>query len=104
MKLNSLAVTEVKGIGEESGKLLNGLGIQTVQDLLEYFPFRYEDYSLQQPTEAVHDERVTMTGSVQSEASIRYYGKKKNRLTFRMLSDGILVTVTFLIGLFLKAN
>lgn len=104
MKLNSLAVTEVKGIGEESGKLLNGLGIQTVQDLLEYFPFRYEDYSLQQPTEAVHDERVTMTGSVQSEASIRYYGKKKNRLTFRMLSDGILVTVTFFNRAFLKSK
>ncbi|WP_078395406.1 ATP-dependent DNA helicase RecG [Shouchella patagoniensis] len=95
---------EVKGIGEESGKLLNGLGIQTVQDLLEYFPFRYEDYSLQQPTEAVHDERVTMTGSLQSEASIRYYGKKKNRLTFRMLSDGILVTVTFFNRAFLKSK
>ncbi|WP_054708422.1 ATP-dependent DNA helicase RecG [Bacillus sp. JCM 19041] len=104
MKLTSISVTEVKGIGEESGKLLNGMGIHTVQDILEYFPFRYEDYSLQQPTEAVHDERVTMTGSIQSDASVRYYGKKKNRLTFRMLADGILITVTFFNRAFLKSK
>ena len=33
----------VKGVGPARAKLLNRLGIFTVEDLLYYFPFRYED-------------------------------------------------------------
>lgn len=37
MNLSQLRVDTVKGIGEESAKALGGLGINTVQDLLEFF-------------------------------------------------------------------
>lgn len=104
MNLNDLPIQQVKGIGEESGKLLGGLGIKSVQDLLEYFPFRYEDYSLQSPVEAKHEERVTFAGVVQNEPSVRYYGKKKNKLTFRIVSSDVLLTVTFFNRAFLKSK
>ncbi|GIN15902.1 ATP-dependent DNA helicase RecG [Shouchella clausii] len=104
MSIGTLDVTAIKGVGEESGKLLNKMGILTVGDLLEYFPFRYEDYALKRPTEAAHDERVTMAGKIQNEASVRYYGKNKNRLTFRIEVDGVLVTATFFNRAFLKSK
>ncbi|MBG9784277.1 ATP-dependent DNA helicase RecG [Shouchella lehensis] len=104
MNLSQLRVDTVKGIGEESAKALGGLGIYTVQDLLEFFPFRYEDYSLKSPGDVAHEDRVTMIGTIQSEPSVRYFGKKKNRLSFRMVVDGVLVQVIFFNRAFLKTK
>src|SRR5947208_12665872 len=39
----STAVQYVKGIGPRLAKILAGKGIHTVDDLLHYLPFRYED-------------------------------------------------------------
>ncbi|WEG15658.1 ATP-dependent DNA helicase RecG [Alkalihalophilus pseudofirmus] len=98
----SLPVTEVKGVGEETAKQMAGMNVHTVQDLIEHFPFRYEDYQLKDLQDTKHDERVTVVGVVQSEPSIRYYGKKKNRLSVRLLVNQILITVTFFNRAFLK--
>lgn len=44
MMLNS-PVTDIKGVGPELAKKFGVLGIKTVQDLINYFPRRYDDYS-----------------------------------------------------------
>ncbi|WP_028398976.1 ATP-dependent DNA helicase RecG [Ectobacillus panaciterrae] len=85
------AVTNVKGIGEETALLLNDMGIFTVQDLLEHFPYRYEDYSMKDLAEVKHEERVTVEGKVHSFPVLQYYGKKKSRLTFRVLVGRYLI-------------
>ncbi|WP_017727269.1 ATP-dependent DNA helicase RecG [Halalkalibacterium ligniniphilum] len=91
----NLPVTEVKGIGEESAKQLEPLRIYTVGDLLEYFPFRYEDYQVKSLEELRHEERVTIVGIIQSEPTVRYFGKKKNRMSVRVLIDQVLITAVF---------
>ena len=78
-------ISALKGIGEETEKTLNELGIYTVADLLGYFPYRYDDYELRNLEEVRHDERVTVEGKVHSEPVLTYYGKKRSRLTFRLL-------------------
>lgn len=85
-------VSIIKGIGEETESILNEMNIFTVSDLLEYFPYRYEDYSLRDLAEVKHEEKVTVEGKVHSEPSLTYYGKKKSRLTFRLLVDRYLIT------------
>jgi ATP-dependent DNA helicase RecG len=44
VKLDAPIIT-VKGVGEAAAKGFAGLGIHKVRDLLDYLPFRYEDYS-----------------------------------------------------------
>lgn len=44
MKLDS-RVSQLNRVGKTVEKQLNKLGIKTVQDLLLYYPFRYDDYS-----------------------------------------------------------
>lgn len=56
------AVTILKGIGDETAESLAEMKIHTVNDLLEYFPYRYEDYRLRDLAEVNHDERVTVKG------------------------------------------
>ncbi|MFD3445464.1 ATP-dependent DNA helicase RecG [Microbacteriaceae bacterium 4G12] len=86
-------VTNVLGIGEETASLLQEMGISTVLDLMEHFPYRYEDYSLKDLAEVKHEERVTVEGKVHSFPVLQYYGKKKSRLTFRVLVGRYLINV-----------
>lgn len=86
------SVSVLKGIGTETEKTLNELGIHTVADLLGYFPYRYDDYELRNLEEVRHDERVTVEGKVHSEPVLTYYGKKRSRLTFRLLVGRFLIT------------
>jgi len=92
----------LKGIGEETAESLAEMKIHTVNDLLEYFPYRYEDYRLRDLAEVNHDERVTVEGKVHSEPSLVYYAKKKSRLTIRLLVGRYLIQVVFFNQPYLK--
>lgn len=81
---------------------LADMHIRTVGDLLEYFPYRYEDYRLKDLAEVKHDERVTVEGKVHSEPALVYYGRKKNRLTVRLLVGRYLIIATFFNQPYLK--
>jgi ATP-dependent DNA helicase RecG len=83
----------LNGIGEETANLLKELDIHTINDLINYLPYRYEDFKNKELTEVKHDERVTVEGTVHSAPLIQFYGKKKSRLTFRLLVDRFLITV-----------
>lgn len=85
-------ITDVKGVGEETATLLNEMGIFTVSHLLEHFPYRYEDYAMKDLAEVKHEERVTVEGKVHSAPLLQYYGKKKSRLTVRVLVGRYLIT------------
>lgn len=95
-------VTAIKGIGNEMAETLAEMHIRTVGDLLEYFPYRYEDYRLKDLAEVKHDERVTVEGKVHSEPALVYYGRKKNRLTVRLLVGRYLIIATFFNQPYLK--
>jgi ATP-dependent DNA helicase RecG len=96
------SVVALKGIGEETKVALEDMKIITIQDLIEYFPYRYEDYRLRDLAEVKHEEKVTVEGKVHSEPSLVYYGKKKSRLTFRLLVDRYLIQVVFFNQPYLK--
>ncbi|WP_416826883.1 ATP-dependent DNA helicase RecG [Ectobacillus polymachus] len=86
-------ITQIKGIGEETARQLEEMGLYTVQNLLEHFPYRYEDYSVKDLEDVKHDERVTVEGTIHSMPLLQYYGKKKSRLTFRLLVGRYLIQI-----------
>src|SRR5581483_9510961 len=53
-------LSAVKGIGETNLAKFNSLGIQTVKDLLLYYPKRYEDYSKVLPINKLRPGRVSL--------------------------------------------
>src|SRR5579885_1824119 len=50
----------VKGVGPALAKKLAGLGIHSVDDLLHYYPRRYDDYSLVVPIKEIKPGPVTI--------------------------------------------
>lgn len=84
-------VTEVKGIGEKVAEQLATMNIYTVEDMLEYFPYRYDIFEKKPLHELIHDDKVTIEGKVVHDPSLTFYGRKKSRLTFTVEVDGVAV-------------
>lgn len=99
-----LSVEHIKGVGPETKKQLEEMNIHKINDLLEYFPYRYEDYRLKNLEEIKHEEKVTVEGKVHSEPSLIFYGRKKSRLTIKLLVEQYLITVVFFNQPYLKSK
>lgn len=95
-------VSMVKGIGTEAVQLLADLNIYTVEDLLMYFPYRYDDNRIRDLAEVGHDERVTVEGKVISQPLLSYYGRKKSRLSIKIMVENYVVTAVFFNQAYLK--
>ncbi len=65
------SLTVLSGIGPRHAQTLAKLGLNTLGDMLYYFPRRYEDYSQLKPIKNLwYGEQVTVIGTVQSVSSI----------------------------------
>lgn len=95
-------VTAVAGIGEAKARDLAELGINTVGDLLYYFPSRYEDYTLRDPRQVAHGDRITIRGTVYGEPSVRFFGKKRSRMVVRLVAERSVVTAVWFNQHYLK--
>ena len=63
--IESTKITELKGIGEKTEKLFHKIGVDTVGDLIRYYPRGYDVYEEAVPiSEAAEGRVVTVTGAV----------------------------------------
>lgn len=102
MSLNQILVQDVKGVGPSILEKLHQLKIMTVKDLLEYFPYRYENFELIDIHHAMHEEKITVEGKVITACSVQYYGKMKARMQFSLLVNQEVVKVVVFNRQFLK--
>ncbi len=89
----STNIQYVPKVGPIMAKRLNFLGITTVEDLLYYIPFRYNDFSLTVPIASVTPgEIVTISATITSIANVRTKsGKYMQRATVSDNSKSIRV-------------
>lgn len=96
------SISVLPGVGPKRAENLQELGIQTVEDLLAYYPFRYDDIQEKDLSEIQDQEKVTLKGLVVSEPVVSRYGYKKSRLMFRMMQEHAVINVSFFNQPFLK--
>ncbi|TDQ42385.1 ATP-dependent DNA helicase RecG [Aureibacillus halotolerans] len=104
MNLSERPVDDIYGVGPTQAELLHQHQLHTVEDVLLYFPFRYEDYSIRDIREAVDGEAVTVVGTVQTQPLVKFFGKKKSKMTVKLLSGGQLIALLFFNQAFHKAK
>jgi ATP-dependent DNA helicase RecG len=81
-------VTVLPGVGPRNAQTLKRLGLETLEDMLYYFPRRYDDYSQLKPINRLeYGEQVTVIGSVQN-VSNRKVRNGQVHLTEVVISDG----------------
>ena len=56
--MNQEPITSLKGIGEKTGALFKRLGIETVEELLHYYPRAYDAYEPAIPVGQVQEGKI----------------------------------------------
>ena len=91
-------LNEIKGIGPKTVSLLNKLNIYTVNDLREYYPFRYDVIKRTD----LNSDHVMIDGIIESIPQLAFFNKKMNRMTFNFNTGNKLCKVTIFNRMFLK--
>lgn len=98
------SVTHVKGVGEKMAEDLARMGIHSVEDLINHFPYRYDVFEIRPLRELVHDDKVTIEGRVIYDPSLTFYGKSKSRLTFMLEVEQVAVKAVMFNRAFAKKH
>jgi len=81
-------LTVINGVGPKNSENLARLGLRTLEDLLYYFPRRYDDYSQLKPIHKLwFGDQVTVVGVVQSVSSRKAHSGKLNIVEV-IINDG----------------
>lgn len=88
-------IADLKGFGPKSAEKFQKLNIACVEDLLLYYPFRYEDFKSKSVFDVLDGEKAVLTGTVVTPPQVQYYGFKRNRLTFKIKQGEIVIGVSF---------
>lgn len=88
-------LTVLPGVGSKSAEKFAKLGLESLQDLLLYFPFRYEDFKSKNVLDLEDGEKAVVSGQVVTPANVQYYGYKRNRLRFTIKQGEVALAVNF---------
>jgi len=99
-----LELIELPGIGPKSLKLLNKLNIYTINDLLNYYPFRYEVIKLNNLTEMNDGDRVCVEGVIEKIPTLIRLRGNMNKMSFRIETNNMIVNVVIFNRGFMKRH
>lgn len=95
---------EIKGIGPKTILSLNSLGIYTLDDLLNYFPYRYNVLKPVSLSTASDDDQVLINGYIENPIKVFFIKKNLNKLSFKLNTGTELINVTIFNRAFIKPN
>ena len=89
-------------VGEKTSKILNKLGIFTDDDLINYYPYRYNVYNFS--NELIDNSTLIINVIIESNPIVSYIKKNFNRLSFRARYNERIFNVVIFNRAYLKTN
>ncbi len=89
---------KLSGIGPKTIENLKKINITNLDNLITYYPFRYEVLT----RTSLESEKVIVDGTVISEPTVYYFNFRKNLLKFKFDFDGKIINVDIYNRAFLK--
>ena len=99
-----LEVSKMKGIGPKTLALLNKININTVEDLVTHYPFRYELLKRSDLKTVEENDKVIIDGKIESIPILLRFKGGLNKLNFRLVTPSGVVGVSIFNRAFLKTN
>ena len=101
---DAMELKDVKGIGTKSLALLNKLNIQTVLDLITYYPVRYDILTRSDFDHLDEDMKVIVDGKVESIPLVIRIKTGLNKMNFRLATSDRIFGVSIFNRAFLKQH
>lgn len=95
---------EIKGIGPKNRKLLNKLNIYNSDDLINYYPFRYEILEKSNIEELEDKGKVIIDGIVENSPKVYYISRKLDKMSFSLNTGSNLYSIVIFNRGFLKSK
>ena len=95
---------QVEGIGPKTKELLNKLNINTVEDLINHYPFRYEVIKRSNLAEIKDGSKVIIDGMVEGQPTVIYLNKSLKKIIFRVNTGNGITNITVYNRVYLLDN
>ena len=99
-----MELADVKGVGPKMLQNLHELNIYHVEDLLTYYPYRYDLFEPTSLTEDYDHERIAINVVVETTATTAFIRKNFNKLQFRVNHNGKVMYAVIFNRAFLKTH
>ncbi len=99
-----MELRKIKGLGEKNEQLLNSLNINSIEDLLEYYPYRYIEYKINDINDVQEGQNIIVIGKIDSMPLVRRFKARLNSLNFRLYTSGKIVNTIIYNRAFMQRN
>ena len=99
-----MQIEEIKGIGPKTTKILNKLSINNIDDLITYYPFRYDVLKRTDMTNIKDGDKVIIDGYLEEDAKMFRFNNHMDKMTFRFNTGSNLYNVSIFNRGFLKSK
>lgn len=99
-----MTLENIKGLGPKNLQLINKLGIYTIDDLVSFYPFRYDVIERSNIDELNDGDKIIIDGIIESVPSIFYFGKRRDKMSFKLNTGDNLFRVDIYNRGFLKSK
>lgn len=89
-----LELESIEGIGPKTKELINKLGITTGEELLNYYPYRYDIIKRSDMTNIEDGDKIIIDGIIEGQPTIIYISKSLKKIIFRISTKSSILNVT----------
>lgn len=97
-----MELENIAGVGEKTKQLLNRLGINSVNDLVNYYPYRYEVIARSNLKLLNQDDKVIIDGTVEQIPRVIRFKRNMDKMTFVINTGQTLLNIAIFNRGFLK--
>lgn len=84
----------IEGIGPKTKELLNKIKIYTVEDLLNYYPYRYDIIKRSDLSNLSDGDKIIIDGIVEGQPTTIYINKSLKKMIFRISTKTMILNIT----------
>ena len=92
----------IKGLGESKIKILERLNITNIEELLMYYPFRYNIIKKTDITNLQDEDKIIIDGIIETTPNIFFFTRKKDKMSFKLNTGTRLLNIVIFNRKFLK--
>ena len=84
----------IEGIGPKTKELLNKIKIYAVEDLLNYYPYRYDIIKRSDLSNLSDGDKIIIDGIVEGQPTTIYINKSLKKMIFRISTKTMILNIT----------
>ena len=99
-----IELKDVKGVGPKALSLLNKININTIDDLVTHYPFRYDILERDDLSKIEDGQRIVIDGKIESVPILMRFKAGLNKMNFRLVTSSGVVGVSIFNRAFMKSQ